>query len=191
VFVCKDFRRPGRFSRVPYFIILATAATLHRAGRTDIGSAAEAAGALRPLAGDAATALMALGLVGTGLLAVPVLTGSAGYAVCEAFGWKCSLDAKPGKAKEFYLVLGLATLGGLLIAFSGVSPMAALFGTAVINGLLAPPLLVVIMLIANHEAVMGRRVNGWWENVLGWATTVVMFAAAVAFVLTWGQPPSP
>jgi NRAMP (natural resistance-associated macrophage protein)-like metal ion transporter len=171
---------------VMYFIILATAATLHRAGRGDINSAADAAEALRPLAGDAATALMALGLIGTGLLAVPVLTGSAAYAVCETFGWKCSLDAKPAKAKEFYLVLGASTVGGLLIDFIGVSPMDALFWTAVINGFLAPPLLVVIMLIANHKALMGKRVNGWWENALGWTTTAVMFAAAVALVLTWG-----
>jgi Mn2+/Fe2+ NRAMP family transporter len=170
---------------VMYFIILATAATLHRAGKTGISTAADAAEALRPLAGDAATVLMALGLIGTGLLAVPILTGSAGYAVCEAFGWKCSLDARPGKAKEFYLVLGVSTLGGLLIDFIGVSPMGALFWTAVINGFLAPPLLVIIMLIANNEQVMDNRLNGWWENMLGWTTTAVMFAAAVALVLTW------
>jgi NRAMP (natural resistance-associated macrophage protein)-like metal ion transporter len=174
---------------VMYFIILATAATLHRAGRTDINSAADAAEALRPLAGDAATVLMALGLIGTGLLAVPILTGSAAYAVCEAFGWKCGLDARPGKAKEFYLVLTVSTLAGLLIEFVGISAMDALFWTAVINGFLAPPLLVVIMLIANREQVMGRRVNAWWENVLGWTTTAVMFAAAVALVLTWGNSP--
>lgn len=170
---------------VMYFIILATAATLHQAGRTDIRSAADAAEALRPLAGEAATVLMALGLVGTGLLAVPILTGSAAYAVCETFGWTCSLDAQPSKAKEFYIVLGIATLGGLMIDVIGVSPMAALFGTAVINGFLAPPLLVVILLIANNRKVMGEWVNGWWENLLGGATTVMMFVAAVAFVLTW------
>jgi NRAMP (natural resistance-associated macrophage protein)-like metal ion transporter len=174
---------------VMYFIILATAATLHRAGRTGVDTAADAAEALRPLAGDAATVLMALGLIGSGLLAVPVLTGSAGYAVCETFGWKCSLDAKPARAKEFYLVLGASTLGGLLIEFVGVSPMDALFWTAVINGFLAPPLLVVIMLIANHKPVMGKRVNGWWENALGWATTALMVAAAGALVLTWGSSP--
>jgi NRAMP (natural resistance-associated macrophage protein)-like metal ion transporter len=172
---------------VMYFIILATAATLHQAGRTDIDSAAEAAEALRPLAGDAATVLMALGLIGTGFLAVPILTGSASYLVCEAAGWKCSLDAKPGRAKKFYLVLTASTLGGLLINFLGVSPMAALFWTAVINGFLAPPLLVVILLIANNNKVMGKRVNGPALNVLGWATAAVMFAAALGLVLTWGQ----
>jgi Mn2+/Fe2+ NRAMP family transporter len=132
---------------------------------------------------------MALGLIGTGLLAVPILTTSAGHAVCEAFGWKCSLDARPGRAKEFYLVLGVSTLGGFLLDFVGISPIDALFWTAVINGFLAPPLLVVIMLIANHKAVMGRRVNGWWENVLGWTTTAVMSAAAVALTLTWRSSP--
>jgi NRAMP (natural resistance-associated macrophage protein)-like metal ion transporter len=172
---------------VMYFIILASAATLHAAGHTDNRDAAEAAEALRPLTGDAASALMALGLVGTGLLAVPVLTGSAAYAVSEAFGWTCSLDARPARARGFYLVLGVSTLGGLLIDFAGVSPMSALFWTAVVNGLLAPPLLVVIMLIANREQVMGKWVNGRWENLLGWATTVMMFAAAVAFVLSWGS----
>jgi Mn2+/Fe2+ NRAMP family transporter len=123
------------------------------------------------------------------LLAVPILTGSAAYAVCETFGWKCSLDARPGKAKEFYLILVISTLAGLLIDFIGINPMAALFWTAVINGFLAPPLLVVIMLIANRKQVMGRRVNTGWENVLGWTTTAVMFAAAIALVLTWGSSP--
>src|SRR5262249_28000708 len=135
---------------VMYFIILATAATLHRAGRTHLHSAAEAAEALRPLAGNAATVLMALGLIGTGILAVPILTGSAAYAVCETFAWECSLDAKPAQAKEFYLVLGVATVGGLLINLIGISPIDALFWTAVINGFFAPLLLLVIMLIANN-----------------------------------------
>jgi NRAMP (natural resistance-associated macrophage protein)-like metal ion transporter len=172
---------------VMYFIILATAATLHQAGGTDIHTAADAAEALRPLAGDAATALMALGFIGTGLLAVPILTSSAAYAVCETFRWKCSLDTKPGKAKEFYVVIGVSTLGGLLVDFLGISPMDALFWTAVINGLLAPPLLVVILVIANNKQVMGQRTNGGWENVLGWTTAALMFAAAVAFILTWGS----
>jgi NRAMP (natural resistance-associated macrophage protein)-like metal ion transporter len=172
---------------VMYFIILATAATLHREGRTNIESAADAAEALRPLAGEAATVLMALGLIGTGFLAVPILTGSAAYAVCETFGWKCSLDAKPGKAKEFYLILAASTLGGLVINVIGISPMDALFWTAVLNGFLSPPLLLVIMLIANNKKVMGNRVNGLGLNVLGWATTVAMFAAAAGLLLTWGK----
>jgi NRAMP (natural resistance-associated macrophage protein)-like metal ion transporter len=172
---------------VMYFIILATAATLHRAGRTDIDSAAEAAEALRPLAGDAATLLMALGLIGSGVLTVPILAGSAAYAVCETFGWHCSLDAKPAQAKEFYLVLGAATAGGLVVHFMGIGPMNALFWTAVINGFLAPPLLLLIMVISNNKKVMGDRVNGLGMNLLGWLTVALMFAAAVALVFTWNQ----
>ena len=172
---------------VMYFIILATAATLHQAGHSEIDSATEAAEALRPIAGDAATVLMAVGLIGTGFLAVPVLTGSAGYAVCEAFGWRCSLDAKPAKAKEFYVILGLSTLGGPpLINLVGVNPVQAYFWTAVINGFLAPPILVVIMLVSSNRKIMGQRVNGWTSNILGWVATVAMFAATIGLVLTWG-----
>jgi NRAMP (natural resistance-associated macrophage protein)-like metal ion transporter len=170
---------------VMYFIILATAATLHRTGRTDIETAADAAEALRPLAGDAATVLMALGLIGTGVLAVPVLTGSAAYAVCETVGWRCSFDAKPTKAREFYCVLGAATFGGLLIDAAGIGPITALFWTAVFNGFLAPPLLLVIMLVANNRAVMGDRVNGLAMNILGWLTVAAMLGAAIGLVVIW------
>jgi NRAMP (natural resistance-associated macrophage protein)-like metal ion transporter len=172
---------------VMYFIILATAATLHRAGKTDIQSAAEAAEALRPLAGEAAGLLLTLGLVGSGFLAVPILTGSSAYAVAEALGWRHGLDEKPHRARWFYAVIVASTLVGAAINFVGVNPVDALFWTAVLNGFLAPPLLVVIMLIANNRAVMGERVNGVVANVLGWATTAAMFAAAVGLVLTWGK----
>jgi len=170
---------------VMYFIILANGATLHKAGYTDIDSAAEAAEALRPLAGDASAILMALGLIGTGFLAVPILTGSAAYAICETFSWKCSLDAKPGQAKEFYLALGIFTLGGLLLNYLGIKPIDALFWTAVINGFVAPPLLVVIMLVSNNKAAMGSQPNGLGLNILGWFTTAIMFAAAIGLLLTW------
>ena len=170
---------------VMYFVILANAATLHRAGMTNIGTATEAAAALRPLAGGGATVLMAFGLVGTGLLAVPILTGSAAYAVCETFGWRCSLDAKPAKAKEFYLVVAASTFAGLLMPLLGINEMQALFWTAVINGFLAPPLLVVIMFISNNKAIMEDRVNSRAMNVLGWITATLMFAAACGLVLTW------
>ena len=169
-----------------YFIMLAAASTLHAAGITEIHTAAQAAEALRPFAGDAAFALMAAGLIGTGILAVPVLTASASYAVCEAFGWKCSLDSKPGKAKEFYLILAASTVGGLLIDYIGISPLKALFWTAILNGLLAPPLLVVIMLVSNNKAVMGARVNGRLLNALGWTATIAMSAAAAGLIYTWG-----
>ncbi len=169
---------------VMFFIILATAATLHRAGRFDVQSAAEAAEALRPLAGNAAALLLTLGLVGSGFLAVPVLTTSSAYAVCEGFGWRSGLDQKPWQARAFYAVIVASTLAGTMINFLGINPMAALFWTAVLNGFLAPPLLVVIMLVANRRDVLGDRVNGRCLNVLGWTTTVLMCAAAVGLVWT-------
>ena len=170
---------------VMFFIILSTAATLHRAGHTEVGTAAEAAEALRPLAGDAAYLLMALGLIGTGVLAVPILTGSAAYAAAEAAGWYASLDARPRQAKKFYLAMTVCTLVALAIDFAGINPMKALVWTAIVNGFLSPPLLVLIMLIANNRAVMGERVNGRALNILGWATTVIMAAAAIALVWSW------
>jgi NRAMP (natural resistance-associated macrophage protein)-like metal ion transporter len=174
---------------VMYFIILATAATLHRVGRTDIGDAAEAAEALRPLAGEAATVLMALGLIGTGLLAVPVLTASAAYACCEALGWRGSLAAQPERAQRFYGLIAGSTVAGLLLNFLGFDPVRALFWVAVVNGVLAPPLLVVILVMANNPAVMGTRVNGRLANVLGGLTALLMFAAAAGLFLTWGDAP--
>src|SRR5579864_5186746 len=159
-----------------YFIILGTAATLHVAGATQIGSAADAAQALRPLAGDAAGLLLAIGLMGAGFLAVPILSGSAAYAMSEAFGWKYGLDRHPGRAKQFYAVIAAATVVGLGINFIGINPIDALFWTAVINGFVAPPLLVLIMLISNNRNIMGERVNGAWLNVLGWLATILMFA---------------
>ncbi|HEY4232053.1 MAG TPA: divalent metal cation transporter [Lacipirellulaceae bacterium] len=170
---------------VMYFIILATAATLHADGHTEVNTATDAAEALRPIAGDAAYVLMALGLVGTGVLAVPILTGSAAYSVAELFGWQCGLGKQPGRAKEFYLVMTASTIVALGICYAGISPMSALFWTAVINGFLAPPLLVVVMLIANNREVMGDRVNSRLLNVVGWATTVAMFVAAAVLVWTW------
>jgi NRAMP (natural resistance-associated macrophage protein)-like metal ion transporter len=172
---------------VMYFIMLATAATLFTTGKTDIQSATEAAEALRPLAGDGATVLLALGLIGAGFLAVPVLTGSSAYAMAEALGWKHGLDEKPRRAKLFYAMIIIPTLIGMLINFVGVNPITALFWTAVINGLLAPPMLVVIMLIANNPRVMSDKVNGRWTNIVGWATTAVMWGAAIALVFTWGS----
>ena len=172
---------------VMYFIILATAATLFKAGKADIQSATEAAQALRPLAGDAAYILLALGLIGAGFLCVPILTGSAAYAIAEALGWKHGLDEKPRRAKLFYGVIAASTVVGMLVNFIGINPITALFWTAVINGFLAPPILVVVMLIANNKAVLGREVNGRATNIMGWITTAAMFAAAVALVLTWGK----
>ena len=170
---------------VMYFIILTTAATLFTSGNTDINSAADAAEALRPLAGSGATILLAVGLIGAGLLAVPVLTGSAAYAVSEAAGWKYGLDRKPSRAKQFYGIIAASTLIGMLINFVGINPIDALFWTAVINGVLAPPLLFIIMLIANNEKVMGEDRNGPITNALGWITVAVMSVAALALFFTF------
>jgi len=172
---------------VMYFIILATAATLFKAGKTDVQTATDAAQALRPIAGDAAGLLLAVGLIGAGFLAVPILTGSAAYAVSEALGWQFGFDQKVAKAKQFYAVIAASTLVGMLINFTGIGQIAALFWTAVINGFLAPPLLVVLMLVANNRTVMGKRVNGWLVNLLCGVATLIMFAAAIALVLTWGK----
>ncbi len=172
---------------VMYFIILATAATLFKADQTNVQSAADVARALEPLAGRGASVLLALGLIGTGFLAVPILTGSSAYAVSEAFGGKYGFNQKVRHARLFYGVIIGSTLVGMLINFIGINPIRALFLAAVINGFLAPPLLVVIMLIANNRKVMRNRPNGRWANILGWTTTLVMFAAAVGLVLTWGQ----
>jgi Mn2+/Fe2+ NRAMP family transporter len=131
--------------------------------------------------------LLAFGLIGSGLLAVPVLTGSSAYAVTGALGGRYGFNQKPTRAKLFYGVIIVSTLVAVLINFIGINPIRALFLAAIINGFLAPPLLVVIMLVANNKQIMGDRVNGPWSNFLGWTTTMVMFVAAVALVLTWGQ----
>lgn len=170
-----------------YFVIVSAGATLHVTGQTNIQSATEAAQALRPLAGNFATVLFGIGLVGAGLLAIPVLTGSAAYAVSETFGWPSGLDEKPRHAKKFYAVIAASTLVGVLIDFAGVDPISALFWTAVINGVVAPPLLVVVMLVANNKRVMGTRTNGVWANIVGWLAAAVMFAAAIAMFVTWGS----
>lgn len=172
---------------VMYFIILATAATLFKAGKGNIQSAADAAQALRPLAGNAAYMLLAFGLIGAGFLCVPILTGSAAYAIAEALGWKHGLGEKPRRAKLFYSVIAVSTLIGMLINFGGVNPISALFWTAVINGFLAPPMLIIIMFVANNKAVLGPNVNGLAMNVMGWLTTLVILTAAAALIVIWSS----
>jgi NRAMP (natural resistance-associated macrophage protein)-like metal ion transporter len=173
-------------SLVFYFVILASAATLHVAGKTDIQTATEAAEALRPLS-SGATILFALGLIGCGFLAVPVLTGSSAYAIGEARGWNCGLNEKFRMARRFYGIIIASTLVGMLINFLKIPPVKALFWTAVINGVLAPPLLVMIMLVSNNRKVMGKRVNGKLTNIIGWATAAIMSAAAIGMFVTWGN----
>jgi len=169
---------------VAYFIILATGATLFVAGKTDVASATDAAQALRPLAGDAAALLLAVGLIGAGVLAVPVLTGAAAYGVSEAFGWRNGLDHKITRAPQFYVVIIAATLVGMAIAILEINPITALVWSAVLNGLVAAPLLVLVMVVSNNRAAMGERTNGRLLNVVGWTTTIVMGVAAVGLIVT-------
>ena len=169
---------------VAYFIILTTGATLFVAGKHDVASATDAAQALRPLAGDAASLLLAVGLIGAGVLAVPVLTGSAAYGVSEAFGWRSGLERKITRAPQFYVIIIAATLVGMVIAILDVNPIAALVLSAVINGLIAAPLLLLIMLISNNRAAMGERTNGRLLNVVGWATTIIMGVASIGLIVT-------
>jgi len=162
-----------------YFIILATAVTLHVAGIVHIDTAAQAASALRPLAGNFAFMLFALGILGVGLIGVPVLAGSAGYALSEAMGWKSGLERKASDARGFYGVIAVSVLAGLVIQYSPISPMRALFWSAVINGVVAVPLMVVIILLVSRKAVMGAYTASRSLISLGWIATAVMGAAAV------------
>ena len=166
-----------------YSIMLATASTLHRTGHRDIETARQAAEALRPVAGEAAYLLYALGLIGTGLLAIPVLAGAASYAVAEVFQWPAGLSLKPWHGRRFYLVLAGAVVVGIAISLLQRSPVRVLFVSALVNGLLAPPLLALVMLVGGNRRIMGEHANGRWLNILGWVATAVMTGAAVAFVL--------
>jgi Mn2+/Fe2+ NRAMP family transporter len=168
---------------VMFFIILTAAATLHRSGHTEITTAQEAAEALRPLAGDAAYWLFTLGLIGTGMLAVPVLAGSCAYAVAEAAAWRGSLDQPPRRAPEFYAVLGVAMVIGWVLSYAGWNAIRLLFVTAVINGVLAPPLILIVVLLTRDSTVMGDAVSSPALDVLGWIAFVVMTGAAVGLIV--------
>jgi Mn2+/Fe2+ NRAMP family transporter len=165
-------------------IMLATAATLNAHGITHIDTAADAAEALRPVAGDFAFALFALGIIGTGLLAVPVLAGSAAYALSETMGWRAGLELKPAEARGFYGLIAAAIIAAMLMNFSAIDPVAALFWCAVINGLVAVPLMVVIMLLAGKHSVMGRFTLSRWHSRFGWAATALMAVAAAVMLAT-------
>jgi Mn2+/Fe2+ NRAMP family transporter len=169
---------------VAYFIILTTGATLFVAGQHDVASATDAAQALRPLAGDASALLLAIGLIGAGVLAVPVLTASAAYGVSEAFGWRSGLNTKPSRAPQFYAVIVAATLVGMAINFFGINPITALVLSAVLNGLVAGPLVVLIMLVSRDRRVMGERVNGRLLSLVGWATAAALGAASIGLIVT-------
>ncbi|HWU95514.1 MAG TPA: divalent metal cation transporter [Sphingomonas sp.] len=162
-------------------IVFATAATLHAEGIRDIATSAQAAEALRPLAGPFAFAMFALGIIGTGLLAVPVLAGSAAYAVTEMAGMAGSLDAKPLSARLFYGTIAATTLAGASLSAIGIDPARALYWAAVVNGVLAAPLMLVMMLIARNPRAMGRLVISRRRSWSGWAATAVMTAATLLF----------
>ena len=165
-------------------IMLATAATLNAHGVTQIESAADAAEALRPLAGDFAFGLFAIGIIGTGLLAVPVLAGSAAYALSETMGWRAGLELKPAEARGFYGVIGAAIIAAMLMNFSTIDPVSALFWSAVVNGLVAVPVMVVIMLLARKHSVMGRFTLSRWHARFGWGATALMAVASAVMFAT-------
>ena len=163
-------------------IVIATAATLHANGITNINTAADAASALKPIAGRFAFALFSLGVIGTGLLAIPVLAGSAGYAVAEALNWKTGLDNMPWQARGFYSVIGAAMLLGLGIDWSEMDPIRALYWSAVLNGVIAVPMMAALMYVAGSRSKMGKFRAGWVLGGLGWLSTAVMAAAAITMV---------
>jgi len=170
-------------SLVSLVIVFATATTLYAHGVIDIATSVRAAEALRPIAGNFAFALFAAGIIGTGLLAVPVLAGSAAYAVSEMLGWAGSLDARPNDARAFYATIAVATLLGAALNFIGLDPVRSLYWAAVINGVLAAPLMAVMMLIVRNPRVMGRLTLSWSMTLWGWTATAVMAAASLAFFI--------
>ena len=176
---------------IMWFIIVTTAGTLHVHGLTDIVTADQAAKALEPLvktfpnSGELTKIIFSLGIIGTGLLAIPVLAGSSGYALSEEFGWKEGLGKKFRDAKRFYLTIAVSTIIGLWINFTDVDPIKALIYAAVINGIIDVPLLVAIMKISNDRKILGGKINGKASNIIGWVTTIVMGVSVVVMFLTW------
>jgi len=165
-----------------HMIMLTTAGTLHAAGMTTIATAPEAAQALRPMAGDFAYILFAMGIVGTGLLAVPVLAGSSSYAISELIGWEAGLGKKLKEAHGFYGAITIATIIGLTINFIGIDPMTALYYAAAINGVMAPPLMIIILIIGNNKKIMGSYTNGKIGNVVGVIATLFMGGMSVLLI---------
>jgi NRAMP (natural resistance-associated macrophage protein)-like metal ion transporter len=167
-----------------YFIILSTAATLFLVGKNDINTAADAAQALRPLAGKAAGFLFAIGVVGVGFLAVPVMTTGAAFDVAQSFGWRHGIHKRPAEAKKFYIAIEVFTILAMGLNFFGVNPMKALVFAGIVQGFSTPFLMVIVMLITNSRKIMGQWVNTRRMNVLGWLTTAAMFAATIGLVIT-------
>ena len=185
--VARDDVLTGMFfsNLVMFFIILTTAATLHAHGMRNIETARQASEALRPLAGNGAYWLFTLGLIGTGMLGVPVLAGSCAYAIAEASSWTgASLSKKPLRAAPFYMVIAGAMVVGLALDFAGLNAVKMLFWLAVVNGVLAPPLVILVVLLTSDKKVMGTRANSPGAKVLGWICAAVMTAAALALLVT-------
>ena len=170
---------------VMFFIILATAATLFAAGHHTIQTATDAAQSLRPLAGNFAGLLFSFGIVGVGFLAVPVMTTGAAYDLCQSVGWRNGLSYKPREAKKFYAAISLFTLIAMAINFAGINPMRALVFAGIVQGFSTPPLMLLIMIITNKRSIMGDKVNGRMINILGWTTTVLIFAASGCLLLSY------
>ena len=169
---------------IMYFIILTTAATLHAHGQVNITTAKQAAEVLRPLAGNGAYLLFTLGSIGTGMLGVPVLVGSCAYAVAEGAAWRGSMDDDPKRSRKFYAIMVIAMLLGSVLNYLGFNPVKMLFWSAVINGLLAPPLIFLVVLLTSCRNVMGKYVNLAVLKYLGWITFAVMSAAAIGMIFT-------
>ncbi|WP_110254277.1 Nramp family divalent metal transporter [Undibacterium pigrum] len=174
----------GFSNMVAFCIMLTTAATLHMHGHTDIQSSAQAASALKPIAGEFAFLLFSLGIIGTGLLAIPVLAGSSAYAIAGSFKWKNSLEHKPADARGFYAVIAISTVIGVILSLSNVDPIKALFWSAVINGIISVPVMVIMMLMAAKPEVMGQFVISRRLKALGWLATAMMAIAVLAMFFT-------
>ena len=174
----------GFSNLVAFFIILTAAVTLNMHGITDIQTSADAAAALRPIAGDLAFWLFSAGIIGTGLLAVPVLAGSAAYAMAGAFKWKKGLELKPAMAKKFYGIIAVSTLVGIALGFTPIDPIKALYWSAVINGIISVPIMAVMMLMAVRPEIMGKFTITRKLKILGWLATAVMAIAVAAMFLT-------
>ncbi len=170
---------------VMYFIILSTGATLFKTGQSDIESAAQAAEALKPLAGDLAGVLFALGVVGVGFLAVPVMTTGAAYDLAQTLGWRHGLHDKPGRARRFYAAIAVFTAIGVAMNLFGFNPMKALVFAGIVQGFSTPPLMLLIMLMTNNRKIMGEHVNSRGINILGWVTTSAIFLASAGLVVSW------
>lgn len=170
---------------ITFFIIITASATLHRNGIFEVTSAAQMAEALRPFAGDFAFLLFTIAIIGTGLLAIPVLAGSLAYAIAETFDWEEGLGKTFFQAKAFYTIIVTATALGILMNFSSIGSITMLYYAAVVNGVLAPPIMILIMLISNNKSIMGKHVNGKKSNILGWTITILMSVAALLFLFSF------